>query len=98
MARTHSAHRADRPWRQNHLSPDERHRTDRSPQSHCRFYRPDLRQQIGWAVPTTYGFSMRRIAFFATIILVQSIASAEDSQPLTISWDKNYLTIRGDFP
>ena len=32
------------------------------------------------------------------IICSPWLASGQQSKPLTISWEKNYLTIRGDFP
>src|SRR5437016_14657282 len=37
---------------------------------------------------------------FAAAALLGMIGSAvaQDSKPLTISWEKNFLTIRGDFP
>jgi hypothetical protein len=37
------------------------------------------------------------IAMVAVLGFVVS-SEAQESKPLTISWDKNYLTIRGDFP
>ena len=41
----------------------------------------------------------RRHFLTAAIILVRSLArpAAEAAPQLTISWEKNYLTIRGDF-
>src|SRR5437016_9750179 len=37
---------------------------------------------------------------FAAAALLGMIGSAvaQDSKPLTISWEKNFLTVRGDFP
>ncbi len=32
------------------------------------------------------------------LVLVASPSFAQEAQPLTISWEKNFLTIRGDFP
>src|SRR4029078_8474919 len=38
--------------------------------------------------------------FIATAMAIGLVlpAAAQEPKPLTISWDKNYLTIRGDFP
>src|SRR5437868_14406341 len=42
---------------------------------------------------------MKRIASITVVLfLIRALANAQDSKPLTISWDKNFLTIRGDFP
>jgi hypothetical protein len=42
---------------------------------------------------------MQRSIYLAAIVLgVSWTAAAQDSKPLTIEWEKNFLTIRGDFP
>ena len=37
------------------------------------------------------------VAFVAFALLFASFAMAAESEPLSIAWEKNYLTIRGDF-
>src|SRR5437868_1675422 len=42
---------------------------------------------------------MKRIASITVVLfLIRALANAQDSKPLSISWEKNYLTIRSDFP
>lgn len=44
---------------------------------------------------------MRRMvpaSILACTILLASLAPAEEPKPLQLAWDKNYLTIRGEFP
>src|SRR5262245_47405275 len=43
---------------------------------------------------------MKRTTHVFAVLLGQLVAAAiaEDSKPLIIAWDKNYLTIHGDFP
>jgi hypothetical protein len=41
---------------------------------------------------------MKHFAFAAAVLGTLGTALAQESQPLTIAWEKNYLTIRGDFP
>src|SRR4051812_12349124 len=43
---------------------------------------------------------MMNFPIFATafLFLVASQTFAEEPEPLTIAWEKNFLTIRGDFP
>jgi hypothetical protein len=42
---------------------------------------------------------MRRFLFAAVVVLGAACSvDAQDAKPLTIAWEKNFLTIRGDFP
>ena len=51
-------------------------------------------------MPTFLIHSMKRTTPIIAVLLGQLVvtAIAEDSKPLTITWEKNFLTIRGDFP